>query len=142
MLYTAKFLEQKIHLLLKPYALTQPQYNVLRILRGQHPNGITINDIISRMMDKMSNVSRLVDKLHQKELLRRDTDPHDRRAVNCSITDRGLEILKLIDESVNQLDIVLDRIELSAIENLNDTLDEIRTLISENEPTDDQSADD
>ena len=68
LMYTNNWLCDSQMRLLKPFGLTLPQYNVLRILRGQHPKPVRINDITERMMDKMSNASRLVDKLVLKKL--------------------------------------------------------------------------
>ena len=112
---------------LKPYGLSGQQYNVLRILRGQHPNSISVNDIMSRMLDKMSNASRLVEKLRQKELLERTTCEHDRRQVDVRITDKGLALLKEIDdEGMNQLDYIRDNITEEEARLVSDLLDKLR----------------
>ncbi len=77
--------------MLKPFKITTQQYNVLRILRGQHPNPASINLIIERMLDKMSNASRIVDKLVAKKLADRKVCPEDRRMVDVLITDKGIK---------------------------------------------------
>ncbi|MGB3618832.1 MAG: MarR family transcriptional regulator [Catalinimonas sp.] len=82
---------------LKVFDLTLPQYNVLRILRGQHPQPVTVNLIIERMIDKMSNASRIVDRLVKKDLVCRSACPGDRRAVDVLITEAGLKLLADID---------------------------------------------
>jgi DNA-binding MarR family transcriptional regulator len=82
---------------LKPYDLSVEQYNVLRILRGQYPKPITVNGITERMMNRMSNVSRLVDKLVQKGYVSRCIATHDRRAVDVRISNEGLELLYQLD---------------------------------------------
>ena len=97
-LYTASWVSYEQSILLKSYDLTLPQYNVLRILRGQYPSPVRINDIIERMLDKTSNASRLVDKLLLKQLAERTICPLDRRAVDVVITQKGLEILAELDE--------------------------------------------
>ncbi len=84
--------------LLKPFGLTLQQYNVLRILRGQFPSPIKVAEITERMLDKMSNASRLVDKLLAKELAQRTECPNDRRAVDVVITEKGLDLLQKIDQ--------------------------------------------
>lgn len=84
--------------MMKPFGLTSQQYNVLRILRGQYPNPITVNAIIERMIDKMSNASRLVDKLLAKGFLTRFQNKKDRRACDIMITDKGLEVLDKLDK--------------------------------------------
>jgi DNA-binding MarR family transcriptional regulator len=97
MLYTASWLELEQSNLFKPFGITLPQYNVLRILRGQHPKPATISMLIERMLDKTSNASRIVDKLEVKELVTRKQCPNDRRTVDVLITDKGLALLKELD---------------------------------------------
>ena len=97
LLYTSNFLEQEHGNLLKPFGLTTPQYNILRILRGQHPKPATVSLLIERMLDKTSNASRIVDKLEAKDLVTRKQCSNDRRTVDVLITDKGLALLKEID---------------------------------------------
>ncbi len=98
LMYTANWLSDNQMRVLRPFCLTPQQYNVLRILRGQYPTPITVLAITERMVDKMSNASRLVDKLLAKELVKRSECPHDRRAVDVLITEVGLTLLTRIDE--------------------------------------------
>lgn len=102
--YTSSWLNSKHAKLLKPFGLTTQQYNILRILRGQYPNPATIRLLTERMLDKMSNASRLVEKLRVKGLVKRETCSDDRRQVRVVITDKGLELLKEIDESPKNLE--------------------------------------
>ncbi|SDL62178.1 DNA-binding transcriptional regulator, MarR family [Catalinimonas alkaloidigena] len=112
---------------LKPYGLTLPQYNVLRILRGQYPEPATVNLIIERMLDKMSNASRIVDKLVTKELVVRHTCPKDRRAVDILISDKGLKLLDKIDLQLAEWDQeTAHRITPEEAEQLNGLLDKMR----------------
>lgn len=97
LIYTTNWLTDSQMHVLKPFGLTLQQYNVLRILRGQHPNPVKVSDITERMLDKMSNASRLVDKLVAKKLVLRTECPSDRRAVDVVITDQGLTLLKRLD---------------------------------------------
>lgn len=97
-IYTNNWLQSLQVEIFKPFDLSLQQYNVLRILRGQYPNPITVIAIIERMLDKMSNASRLVDKLLAKELVIRRLCPHDRRAVDVIITEKGMKLLAEIDE--------------------------------------------
>ena len=83
----------------RDYQLSHQQYNILRILRGQYPRGVSVNDIKRRMIDKMSNVSRLVEKLKQKELVERIECQRDRRVCYVTMTEGGLKILKEIDKT-------------------------------------------
>jgi DNA-binding MarR family transcriptional regulator len=77
----------------KDYQLTHQQYNILRILKGQHPKSISIMDIKKRMVDKMSNVGRLVEKLAQKGFVERLENENDRRVVFVQLTDKGVQLL-------------------------------------------------
>jgi DNA-binding MarR family transcriptional regulator len=97
-MYTSNWMNSEQQGLLKPFELSPQQYNVLRILRGQYPNPITVNGIIERMLDKMSNASRLVDKLLLKGYVSRCDNATDRRACDIRITEIGFYILQQIDE--------------------------------------------
>lgn len=83
--------------MLKQFSLTTQQFNVLRILRGQKGNPISVKDMHGRMLDSSSNVSRLVDKLLAKNLITRITCPNDRRKVELTIPEKGLQLLSEID---------------------------------------------
>ena len=84
---------------LTPYDLSLQQFNVLRILRGQHPKPSRAVLVQERMIDRMSNVSRLIEKLKNKGLVERRTCSADRRAVDVIITDKGLALLAELDEA-------------------------------------------
>ncbi len=95
--YTTSFMMNRNMRLLKKFGLTLPQFNILRILRGQYPQATTVNDLIDRMLDKSSNASRIVEKLRSKKLVERKVCENDRRAVDVSITKVGLDLLAKID---------------------------------------------
>ena len=97
-LFTASWLYNRNAARLKAYDITPEQYNVLRILRGSHPRALMLADVTSRMIDKSSNATRLVEKLRQKNLLRRDICENNRRQVDIVITASGLDLLKNIDQ--------------------------------------------
>ncbi len=84
---------------LKPFGISPPQYNVLRILKGKHPEGYCNHEITSRMIDKSSNVTRIVDKLLEKKLLDRKENKADRRLVDIKITPSGLKLLEEIEKN-------------------------------------------
>jgi len=84
--------------------VTLQQYNVLRILRGVHPEGLPTLEIAARMMERTPGVSRLVDRLERKGLVRRERPASDRRQVLCRVTDRGLELLARLDPEVDAAD--------------------------------------
>ena len=125
--YTNSWLETAQMEIFKPFDLTIQQYNVLRILRGQYPTPITVIAIIERMMDKMSNASRLVDKLLLKELAIRRECPNDRRAVDVIITQKGLDLLEELDVlQANWENNLTGLTEEEALQ-LSDLLDKLRT---------------
>ena len=99
LVYTAGWLQLRQACAFKQFALTSPQFNVLRILRGQHPRPATVALLIERMLDKTSNASRIVDRLEEKKLVTRTVCPSNRRAVDICITPPGLALLDQIDAS-------------------------------------------
>ncbi|MEA5459775.1 MarR family transcriptional regulator [Arcicella sp. LKC2W] len=142
--YTNNWLTSLQMEIFKPFDLTPQQYNVLRILRGQYPEPITVIAIIERMLDKMSNASRLVDKLLAKELVIRKICPNDRRAVDVIITQKGLDLLAELDVlqqkweqqlhglsecEANQLSFLLDKLRNSDPSN---ELEELTKKITNN----------
>lgn len=104
MIYTSNRIAHAQHSFFKPYGLTTAQYNVLRILRGNYPTPYSINDIIDRMLDPMSNASRIVDKLETKALVQRKQNSTDRRAVDVLITEKGLDLLEKIDAALDWIE--------------------------------------
>jgi len=104
LLYTASWLEGKNQGFFKPFGITNQQFNILRILRGQHPNKITGAEIKSRMLDKNSDVSRLLDRLTNKKLAVKTQCPKDKRAADIAITEKGLQLLRQLDDKMDQTD--------------------------------------
>jgi len=126
-IYTNGWLNQRHQEMFKKFGLTTPQFNILRILRGQYPNPSTVNLLIERMLDKSSNASRIVDRLESKELVVRKQCPTDRRAVDVFISEKGLDLLSVMDEEMDDwhnLTQVLDEEECTQ---LNYLLDKLRT---------------
>ncbi|RED43815.1 MarR family transcriptional regulator [Winogradskyella eximia] len=108
---------------LKPYELSLEQFNVLRILRGQKGNAINLQDIQERMISKMSNTTRLVDKLIKKKFVKRTICKTNRRKVEILITDLGLETLKIVDP-------IIDETEKNITKNLTqEELTQLNTLL-------------
>ncbi len=124
-LFTGKWVSDLIANHLKPYGLSSQQYNVLRILRGAK-EALTVNAICDRMIDKMSNVSRLVDKLILKDLVVRKVNFNDRRQMDIEITTKGLELLKEIDEKDDLLFNKFSNLSLQEAKKLNELLDKLR----------------
>jgi DNA-binding MarR family transcriptional regulator len=83
--------------------LTFPQYNVLRILRGARPEALSCGTISQRMLTRDSDLTRLLDKLDERGLVRRARDPRDRRTVTATITDSGLQLLRKLDGPVGRV---------------------------------------
>jgi len=100
-LRTAALLEYQVNELLRPYGITDLQYNVLRILRGAGPKGWCGRDIAERLISKVPDVSRLLDRMEGMQLLRRQRDATDRRHVTARITPRGM---RMLDEVTPKLD--------------------------------------
>ena len=112
--------------ILKDYDITVQQYNLLRILRGQHPEAATIKILQERMLDRMSNASRLVEKLRSKGLAKRIQCRKDRREVNVYITDKGLELLKVLEDKIDGISDNFKHLSIEEINNLNFLLDKLR----------------
>lgn len=125
-LYTSYFIQDKMNELFKHYDITRQQYNVLRILRGQHPGHASVNLIRERMLDKMSDASRIVERLRLKELVLRKSAEKDKRAVEVTITDAGLKILDDMQEAVNEFESLLDTLDEQETLQLNQLLDKVR----------------
>ncbi len=127
LIYTNSWLNQKHVSMLKPFDLTTPQYNILRILRGQHPNASTVNLLIDRMLDKSSNASRIVDKLEEKGLVIRKQCKNDRRAVDVFISQPGLELLSRLDQEMENWEVGINKLSEDESKVLNGLLDKLRS---------------
>jgi len=121
--YTANYLDQIGSAQLKPFEITEPQYNILRILRGAG-KAITVNQVKERMVQKSPNATRLMDKLCDKDLIIRSRCESDRRVVYVQITDKGLEMLKRI--RFDDFDRHMKRLSSNEASKLNELLDKIR----------------
>ena len=106
-LYTAWWLKTVVASELKKYGITNEQYNVMRVLKGKHPEQMCIRDIASRLIEKSSNVPRIMDKLEQKKMIKRETSAQDKRETVVLLTTVGLHIL---DIATHDIDKVLDEI--------------------------------
>jgi DNA-binding MarR family transcriptional regulator len=128
LLRTAEAIKRSLAQVIEPHGVTPQQYNVLRILRGAGPEGLPTLTIAERMIEQTPGVTRLVDRLEKKELVDRKPCPKDRRRVFCRITDRGLTLLKQLDEPVNRWDShAVAVIPSSQLEELITILDRIRS---------------
>jgi DNA-binding MarR family transcriptional regulator len=125
LIYTSNWLIGAQQKFLSRYGITTQQFNILRILRGQYPNGVSATTIKSRMLDRNSDVSRLLNRLVKKELVVKKSCPSDKRATDVFITERGIKVLEDIDKERQRIDNVLCLTETEA-ELLSDLLDRAR----------------
>ena len=124
--YTNNVISDQFFKMLKSYGLAAPQFNVLRILKGQHPQTASIGLIKERMLDKNSDVSRIVDRLYRKKLVERKESKTDRRQKDVLVTKKGLELLEKMAACEKQHDEILSNLSIKETEQLNNLLDKIR----------------
>lgn len=126
-LFTAAWFGEMNRLALKDSDISLPQYNVLRILRGQKGNPMSVAGLCERMIDKSSNASRIVDKLEARKLVLRKVCDKDRRQVDVIITEKGTALLEDLDKKVPSFKTIMSK-QLSSkdAEVLNFALDQIR----------------
>jgi DNA-binding MarR family transcriptional regulator len=128
-IYTQNVVADKFNEVIKPYDLSSEQYNVLRILRGQKGRPANMCIIQERMLSKNSNTTRLIDKLLLKELVTREVCPENRRKIEVLITNKGLELLKLLDPKVIEYENQFaDNLSATEKAQLNTLLEKYRTL--------------
>ncbi|POY36109.1 MarR family transcriptional regulator [Solitalea longa] len=123
--FTQSWVMSNMRQILEPYDITPQQFNVLRILRGQFPRPATLNLVKERIIDKMSDVSRIVDRLVKKDLIERKTCKSDRRAVDLLITTKGLDLLNIITTEKIQ-EFVNENLTEEELQTLNFLLDKFR----------------
>ncbi|NRF40286.1 MarR family winged helix-turn-helix transcriptional regulator [Pedobacter foliorum] len=124
--HTSNWCTDKLKQAILPYEVTTQQFNILRILRGQNPSPSTINLLKSRMLDKMSDTSRIVDRLVQKELVIKEPNGTDKRAVDIRISDKGMELLSLMDQEVSLSVFISSNLTEQEAMDLNILLDKMR----------------
>jgi DNA-binding MarR family transcriptional regulator len=125
-LYSAYWVRNHLTTALKEFGITLEQFNVLRILNGKHPEPLNVKDIASRIVEKSSNVPRIIDRLADKKLAKRTTSKKDKRETLVSITEKGIELLiqatKMVDQKREDI-LGIDNIDAVA---LNDLLEKMR----------------
>jgi DNA-binding MarR family transcriptional regulator len=104
LLHAGDHIRRHVDALMEPFGVTGQQYNVLRILRGAHPESLPTLEIAERMIERAPGITRLLDRLERKGFVTRARCGEDRRCVRCSITDAGLELLARLDEPVEAAD--------------------------------------
>ena len=125
-LFTYGWLMERLKNIVSDEGITLQQYNILRILRGSNPEPLSTLQIRERMIDKMSDTSRLVDRLLTKKLVRKVICKEDRRLVDVTITDKGLKLLKRLDSRADEMDSVVGNLTEKESTSLSKLLDKIR----------------
>ena len=127
--YTQNVIGDKFNEIVKPYDLSNEQYNVLRILRGQKGCPANMFIIQERMLSKNSNTTRLIDKLLLKNFVTREVCPENRRKIEVLITEKGLELLEILDPKITEYeDLFAANLSSSEKEQLITLLEKYRTL--------------
>ncbi|MFT7121709.1 MAG: DNA-binding MarR family transcriptional regulator [Neolewinella sp.] len=126
-IFSASWLNQQTSDALKPFGLSLQQFNILRILRGRGEQPSTVKLLTQRMLDKMSNASRLVDKLKDKGYVLRQECEADRRRVDILITEAGLEVIGMASDAVEKSNnIAFSNLNDSEADQLSSLLDKLR----------------
>mgnify|MGYP003549731129 FL=1 len=126
LIYTLSWMRDKTRCIFDAEDITSQQFNILRILRGRVPQPLSTLQIRERMLEKMSDTSRIVDRLISKGLVKKVTCKTDRRLVDVIITDKGKKLLERLDEKQNEIDGVLGNLSEKDANILSDLLDQIR----------------
>lgn len=126
LIYTLSWMKDKTKCIFDTEDITSQQFNILRILRGSFPQPLSTLQIRERMLEKMSDTSRIVDRLISKGLVKKVTCKTDRRLVDVIITDKGKKLLERLDEKQDLIDGVMGNLSEKDANILSDLLDKIR----------------
>ena len=126
LLYTYGWMVERTKELFLSEDITPQQFNILRILRGSHPQPLSTLQIRERMLDKMSDTSRIVDRLITKGLVKKGTCKADRRLVDVMISDKGKKMLERLDQRQDELDNIIGNLTEKEAATLSELLDKIR----------------
>ncbi len=124
-MFTSYQLKCVVSALLKPFELTAEQYNVLRILKGKHPQQMCVKDIAGRMIERSSNVPRIIDRLVAKKLVKRTQSKEDKRETVMALTDKGLTLLESSSQQMNETFENILRLNDEEAKILNDLLEKV-----------------
>lgn len=125
LIYTFNWVSEKMKVFFEDHDITPQQFNILRILRGAH-KPLSTMQIRERMLDKMSDTSRIVDRLVLKALVKKNMCKSDRRLVDVTITKKGEKLLEELDLRNEEMDAVLNNLSKEEAKTLNQLLDKIR----------------
>lgn len=126
LIYTLSWMKDKIKCIIEVEDITSQQFNILRILRGSFPQPLSTLQIRERMLEKMSDTSRIVDRLIAKGLVKKVICKNDRRLVDVIITDKGKKLLERLDSRQDEIDGILGNLSEKDANILSDLLDKIR----------------
>jgi DNA-binding MarR family transcriptional regulator len=126
LIYTFNWLTERSRAFFATEDITPQQFNILRILRGSHPNPLSTLQIRDRMLDKMSDTSRIVDRLIVKGLVKKAINKTDRRLVDVMITDKGKKLLERLDKRQDEMDGILSNLSKKEALLLSELLDKVR----------------
>lgn len=126
LIYTLSWMRDKTKCIFEKEDITAQQFNILRILRGSFPQPLSTLQIRERMLEKMSDTSRIVDRLITKGLVKKVTCKNDRRLVDVIITDKGKKLLDRLDTRQDEIDGVLKNLSEKDANILSELLDKIR----------------
>jgi DNA-binding MarR family transcriptional regulator len=129
LLYTSGFLFNGYESFFKRHGLTTQQYNALRILRDQYPTPISTSGLRDKMLDKMSDTSRLVSRLNAKGFVDVKQNPHDKRLVNIILSEKGHDLMAGIDPELSLLDGLLSDLSEEEATQLSELLSKVRKSI-------------
>ncbi|MGB0521628.1 MAG: MarR family winged helix-turn-helix transcriptional regulator [Flammeovirgaceae bacterium] len=125
-IYTGNLLTEMTMDTLKPYNLNDQHFNILRILRGKHPECASPGHIKEVLLNKRGDLTRLTDKLVKMGYVERYINPENRRMVNLKITQAGLDVVKLLSSKMTHIDFIKDNLTQAEAKQLNELLDKLR----------------
>jgi DNA-binding MarR family transcriptional regulator len=132
LMYTHNWVTERIKEILAEDGITMQQFNILRILRGSDPIPLSTLSIRERMLDKMSDTSRIVDRLLTKGLVDKKTCITDKRLVDIYITSEGKKLLENLDHKSDAMNAIASKLSNNELEKLNELLDLLRTFQEKN----------
>jgi DNA-binding MarR family transcriptional regulator len=139
LIYTYNWMNERLNSHFQPFDITQQQFNILRILRGAGEPLSTLQ-IRQRMLDKMSDTSRIVDRLVKKGMVKKSVCREDRRLVDILLTDKGKKLLQSMDVMNEEMDSIFKYLSEAEARHLNTLLDKIRTIENLSEPNSAETA--
>jgi len=133
LLHTSGLLRLCVNKILEQYELTQQQFNILRILRGAEPEPLSVARIKERLLDKSSDVPRLLERMLRKNYITKVENPNDRRQAEIRLCVEGKRILSLIDEEMPRLDELMQGLTIEEVQQLNQLLDKLAHHLQKNQ---------